>query len=578
MAGNLGKQIVESVAAGPGDSSWPGAGTSQAQKEATRPAAGEAEMPVQKLTVNLADARNAMRARFIAVGLFMSVLMINWRQVTDTMKKIWKVRGDVNITPLPGRRFILEFSVEGDMRHAIRGGPWRYRGDAFLVTKLEVGVEPSLMQFITVPIWVQFHKIPFYLLSKELAAKLGEKVGEVLLVDVNSHGNINEKFMRARVLLPLHTALQKSISLIDEETDEEVVTEIRYERLPNFCLYCGLIGHKELQCFAPEAERRTRYTTELCVPPVIQGDPRSWLMSEGAVRGPYRARQYKQNNEVRALQQTAVEEVANGVANLLMKDKNNSMTTATMNNDTELCTKNLADVNQMQFDSHSLFFNLGEQIVKSSVVCAGEKGLCKQPPVERCEGLEVCNPTLYNTNYVSGEEEKDNRLSGDRSALASPAPGASDLAGMARAYQEATMMQMKSSDTEAPTPTEATLPENQSAKKKDGKWVRNANKGKVEGQSKMMQPIEHDQTNLYNQNAKRFRPPTLSECLGEEGVKRLREMELNRLGEDIHTSTQSEERNTTVEGGHEGEGKLEATGPGAPGQLTGANDSACQAP
>jgi hypothetical protein len=30
------------------------------------------------------------------------------------------------------------------MRHAIRGGPWRYRGDAFVVTKLEVGMEPAI--------------------------------------------------------------------------------------------------------------------------------------------------------------------------------------------------------------------------------------------------------------------------------------------------------------------------------------------------------------------------------------------------------------------------------------------------
>jgi hypothetical protein len=66
-----------------------------------------AEIPSQKLSVNLTDALNAMRARFIAVGLFMSVLMINWRQVTDTMEKIWKVRGKVNVTPFPGRRFIL---------------------------------------------------------------------------------------------------------------------------------------------------------------------------------------------------------------------------------------------------------------------------------------------------------------------------------------------------------------------------------------------------------------------------------------------------------------------------------------
>ncbi|CAD6255312.1 unnamed protein product [Miscanthus lutarioriparius] len=128
------------------------------------------------------------------------------------------VRADDQLVPgdryyeedLEGRRFILEFAVEGDMRHAIRGGPWRYRGDAFLVTKLEV----------------QFHKIPIYLLSKNLAKQLGEKVGDVLLVDVSSHGNVSQKFIRARVLLPLHAALQKSITLTDEEMEEEVVTQL----------------------------------------------------------------------------------------------------------------------------------------------------------------------------------------------------------------------------------------------------------------------------------------------------------------------------------------------------------------
>jgi hypothetical protein len=42
---------------------------------------------------------------------------------------------------------------------------------------------------------------------------------------------------------------------------------------------------------------------------------------------------------------------------------------------------------------------------------------------------------------------------------------------------------------------------------------------------------------MHNQNSKRFRPPTLSECLGEEGVKRLRAMEENS---DLLADNQSE--------------------------------------
>ncbi|RLN39074.1 hypothetical protein C2845_PM01G48870 [Panicum miliaceum] len=142
------------------------------------------------------------------------------------------------------------------------------RGDAFLVTKLEVGEEPSLIPFNTVPIWVQFHKIPFYLLSKKLAKSLGEKIGDVLLVDVNSHGDIGEKFIRARVLLPLNAALQKMITLFDEATGEEVETTLR-----------------------------------------LQG---------------------KQHKEATPVQLVVADEVANGMATLLMNDKNNTTEQATV--------------------------------------------------------------------------------------------------------------------------------------------------------------------------------------------------------------------------------------------------------
>ena len=50
------------------------------------------------------------------------------------------------------------------------------------------------------PIWVQFHDIPFYLLSNNQARKIGEKVGKVLFVDINSHGDLCEKFIHLRIL------------------------------------------------------------------------------------------------------------------------------------------------------------------------------------------------------------------------------------------------------------------------------------------------------------------------------------------------------------------------------------------
>lgn len=150
-----------------------------------------------------------MQTRFLAVGLFLSVLLVNSRQLIDHMK-VWKVHGelgDLELVAEEGRKFVLEFSEDGDRQHVIMGGPWQYKGDAFLVTGLEKDVDPASAIFSHMPIWVQFRGIPFYLLTTELARKLGDQIGPVVMIDHHSRGNICDKFLRVRVQLPLYSAL-----------------------------------------------------------------------------------------------------------------------------------------------------------------------------------------------------------------------------------------------------------------------------------------------------------------------------------------------------------------------------------
>jgi hypothetical protein len=123
------------------------------------------------------------------------------------MKKVWKIRGHLESHQLADRRFVLEFSEVGDFNHVTKGGPWRFREDAVLVDALKEGDEPDTVQFTTVPIWVQFRNIPYYLLSKALAKKLGLKIGSFICIDNNARGDICDKFIRARVHLPLDQAL-----------------------------------------------------------------------------------------------------------------------------------------------------------------------------------------------------------------------------------------------------------------------------------------------------------------------------------------------------------------------------------
>ncbi|KAK1681068.1 hypothetical protein QYE76_041916 [Lolium multiflorum] len=254
------------------------------RKRAGKEVAGSSSGVKNIIVVNMSGARKEMRARFLAVGLFLSVLLANSQQVIDHMKRVWKIRGKMEANQVQAaegqRKFILEFTEEGDRDHVVRAGPWQYRGDAFLVEGLQVGADPATALFTHVPMWVQFRNIPFYLLTKKLARELGEQVGSLVNIDNNARGNICDKILRARVQLPLYMALQKEIMLMDEITEKQVEVQIRYEIIPNFCLFCGFIGHMEARCDAPVEDRKLCFSQELRVRPVHFEDPRTWFLPE----------------------------------------------------------------------------------------------------------------------------------------------------------------------------------------------------------------------------------------------------------------------------------------------------------
>jgi hypothetical protein len=78
------------------------------------------------------------------------------------------------------------------------------------------------------------------------------------------------------------------ITLEDEITDEEVVVSVFYERLPTFCLCCGVIGHREANYSLPESLKKKRYCPDLGVKATSVANPRSWYLpaTTGQARRP----------------------------------------------------------------------------------------------------------------------------------------------------------------------------------------------------------------------------------------------------------------------------------------------------
>ena len=61
------------------------------------------------------------------------------------------------------------------------------------------------------------------------------------------------KFIRIRVDMPIDKPLRRGGNIVNIE-GEKFWVSFKYERLPNFCFLCGLLGHDKKHCQAPPSD------------------------------------------------------------------------------------------------------------------------------------------------------------------------------------------------------------------------------------------------------------------------------------------------------------------------------------
>lgn len=100
---------------------------------------------------------------------------------------------------------------------------------------------PHEYLFDKIEFWAQLHGLPVNYLNRNFIQQL--------LVYVGSHRTITSKeernwgkFARVRIPVDIKKPLRDSISF-PISVNKEIMAEIRYERLPRFCSFCGILGH-----------------------------------------------------------------------------------------------------------------------------------------------------------------------------------------------------------------------------------------------------------------------------------------------------------------------------------------------
>uniref|UniRef100_K4AJU3 Zinc knuckle CX2CX4HX4C domain-containing protein n=1 Tax=Setaria italica TaxID=4555 RepID=K4AJU3_SETIT len=109
---------------------------------------------------------------------------------------------------------------------------WIFRGCALMLEEFDGSTAiPSVLPHV-VPAWVQIHKVPHLYRTESILKQLASKIGD---------------FHRARVNIEVSRLLLRFVMLTPEGRDI-ILIQVKYEKIPRFCLHCGLMGHVHLEC------------------------------------------------------------------------------------------------------------------------------------------------------------------------------------------------------------------------------------------------------------------------------------------------------------------------------------------
>ena len=88
-------------------------------------------------------------------------------------------------------------------------------------------------------------------MNEQWGRKIAGMIGTVEKVDVDAQRRAWGPYLRAKVKIDITKPLRRGVALFSAKRKRTEWYEIRYEKVPNYCYSCGIIGHSSIECPTP---------------------------------------------------------------------------------------------------------------------------------------------------------------------------------------------------------------------------------------------------------------------------------------------------------------------------------------
>ena len=184
---------------------------------------------------------------FKLAARFFTKRVVNAEAVARTFKPLWKPIGEFKIRDIGGNILLFEFDDVLDLERVLEFEPWSCDKSLVVFQRAVDAESAPLLDFATATFWVQLHNIPEKSLNQETGEAVGNSIGKIVQVVDPKDDGLGCEFLRIRVTIDSTKPLSRCCKLWSEGKHIGWAL-LKFERLPNFCYWCGRVNYNERDC------------------------------------------------------------------------------------------------------------------------------------------------------------------------------------------------------------------------------------------------------------------------------------------------------------------------------------------
>jgi hypothetical protein len=188
---------------------------------------------------------------FCLIGRLLSPKPPSAYWVHEILTQVWKFACPFEVMDLPEEKYLFKLSQRSHMDKILDQGPWNVKGSLLILKTWSPELSFDEVELTFCPFWVQIHGLPRHNMTAKNAAQIGCLIGSLLDVE---HGDIDGIICTHHLRVKVKVDSSKPLApgfLLPRQGCSAVWVWFLYERLADYCVLCGLVGHRRNFCPAP---------------------------------------------------------------------------------------------------------------------------------------------------------------------------------------------------------------------------------------------------------------------------------------------------------------------------------------